>query len=184
MSHDSFEQKTAYDLTHEAAARVRARRKERKLTQAQMAKKAGMSFASYKRFEQTGRSPSALCATSLSPSAANRTSTSSSHTASTRQSRRSSMPSVRPQAISLGTPCSHFRRANSGSIPRRQPRRHTRPNAGWAVAFEYHDEWLAHGFSISIKSPSQKRLFVCRAAPPRRLFGVFDDSLPDGWGAC
>ena len=50
----SFEQKTAYDLTHEVAARVRARRKERKLTQAQMAKKAGMSFASYKRFEQTG----------------------------------------------------------------------------------------------------------------------------------
>ena len=50
----SFEQKIAYDLTHEVAARVRARRKERKLTQAQMAKKAGMSFASYKRFEQTG----------------------------------------------------------------------------------------------------------------------------------
>ncbi len=50
----SFEQKTAYDLTHEVAARVRGRRKERKLTQAQMAKKAGMSFASYKRFEQTG----------------------------------------------------------------------------------------------------------------------------------
>lgn len=50
----SFEQKTAYDLTHEVAARVRARRKESKLTQAQMAKKAGMSFASYKRFEQTG----------------------------------------------------------------------------------------------------------------------------------
>lgn len=50
----SFEQKTAYDLTHEVAARVRARRKECKLTQTQMAKKAGMSFASYKRFEQTG----------------------------------------------------------------------------------------------------------------------------------
>ena len=28
----SFEQKTAYDLTHEVAARVRGRRKERKLT--------------------------------------------------------------------------------------------------------------------------------------------------------
>ena len=51
----SFEQKTGYDLTREVAARVRARRKERKLTQAQMAKKAGMSFASYKRFEQTGQ---------------------------------------------------------------------------------------------------------------------------------
>ena len=50
----SFEQKTAYNLTHEVAARVRGRRKERKLTQAQMAKTAGMSFASYKRFEQTG----------------------------------------------------------------------------------------------------------------------------------
>lgn len=50
-----FDQKTAYDLSREVAARVRARRKERKLTQADLAKKAGMSLASYRRFEQTGR---------------------------------------------------------------------------------------------------------------------------------
>lgn len=36
------------------SARVKQRRKERGLTQAQLARKAGMSLASYKRFEQTG----------------------------------------------------------------------------------------------------------------------------------
>lgn len=51
----SLEQKTSFDIAIEVAARVRARRKERKLTQAQLAKKAGMSLASYKRFEQTGQ---------------------------------------------------------------------------------------------------------------------------------
>ncbi len=34
------------------AERVRKRRKERHLTQAELAERAGMSFASYKRFEQ------------------------------------------------------------------------------------------------------------------------------------
>lgn len=51
----SLDQKTGYDLTKELAGRVRARRKELHLTQAQMARKAGMSLGSYKRFEQTGQ---------------------------------------------------------------------------------------------------------------------------------
>lgn len=51
------------------------------------------------------------------------------------------------------------------------------------VAFEYHDEWLAHGFSISpLSLPLEKRLFVAAPRPLEGLFGVFDDSLPDGWG--
>lgn len=45
---------TAYDVIHAVADRVRKRRRERKFTQAEMAKRAGMSLASYKRFEQTG----------------------------------------------------------------------------------------------------------------------------------
>lgn len=49
-----IDQKTSYDLITQVAGRVRARRKEHKLTQEQLAKKAGMSLASYKRFEQTG----------------------------------------------------------------------------------------------------------------------------------
>ncbi len=51
----SLDQKTSFDIVNEVAARVRARRKERRLTQAQLAEKAGMSLASYKRFEQTGQ---------------------------------------------------------------------------------------------------------------------------------
>lgn len=52
------------------------------------------------------------------------------------------------------------------------------------AAFEYDGEWLADGFSISpLSLPLEKRVFV----PEDRvmfegLFGVFADSLPDGWG--
>lgn len=50
----SLDVTTAFDVTRAVAERVRLRRRERKLTQAQLAQKAGMSLASYKRFEQTG----------------------------------------------------------------------------------------------------------------------------------
>lgn len=49
-----MEQKLPSEISAEVASRVRLRRKELKLTQVQMASKAGMSLASYKRFEQTG----------------------------------------------------------------------------------------------------------------------------------
>ena len=51
----SLDQKTSYEIARDLAARVRQRRKERKLTQDQLAKRAGMSLGSYKRFEQTGQ---------------------------------------------------------------------------------------------------------------------------------
>lgn len=50
----SLDVTTANDITHAVADRVRKRRRERKFTQVEMAKRAGMSLASYKRFEQTG----------------------------------------------------------------------------------------------------------------------------------
>ena len=51
------------------------------------------------------------------------------------------------------------------------------------MAFEYADEWLANGFSISPFSlPLEKRVFVARWRPLDGVFGIFDDSLPDGWG--
>ena len=51
------------------------------------------------------------------------------------------------------------------------------------VAFEYDDEWIKNGFSISPYSlPLKKKVFF----PPNwtfdGLFGVFADSLPDEWG--
>lgn len=49
-----FEQKTSTELVREVARRVRERRKELGLTQVQLADRAGMSLASYKRFEQKG----------------------------------------------------------------------------------------------------------------------------------
>lgn len=51
------------------------------------------------------------------------------------------------------------------------------------VVFEYDDAWLTEGFSVSPFSlPLEKRVFVAPARPLDGLFGVFDDSLPDGWG--
>lgn len=50
-------------------------------------------------------------------------------------------------------------------------------------AFEYNDEWLIDGFSISPFSlPLEKRVFIPDVDPFEGLFGVFSDSLPDGWG--
>lgn len=52
------------------------------------------------------------------------------------------------------------------------------------VAFEYDNDWIADGFSISpLSLPLQKGVFVPKRYDPfEGLFGVFSDSLPDGWG--
>lgn len=51
------------------------------------------------------------------------------------------------------------------------------------AAFEYDTEWLNTGFSISPFSlPLVKKVFVPRVDPFEGLYGVFSDSLPDGWG--
>lgn len=54
------------------------------------------------------------------------------------------------------------------------------------VAFQYSDEWIKSGFSISpLSLPLNNNVFI----PPEKcrdrfagLFGVFADSLPDSWG--
>ena len=51
------------------------------------------------------------------------------------------------------------------------------------AAFEYSDEWMKEGFSISPFSvPLEKKVFMPKIDPFEGLFGVFADSLPDGWG--
>lgn len=51
------------------------------------------------------------------------------------------------------------------------------------AAFEYSDEWIQNGFSISPFSlPLEKKVFVPTKAYFGGLFGVFADSLPDAWG--
>lgn len=51
------------------------------------------------------------------------------------------------------------------------------------VAFEYDTDWLARGFSISPYSlPLEKKVFMPKLDPFEGVFGVFSDSLPDGWG--
>jgi serine/threonine-protein kinase HipA len=53
---------------------------------------------------------------------------------------------------------------------------------GLAV-FEYDAAWLKNGFSISpFYLPLQQGAFVAKRNPFQGNFGVFADSLPDGWG--
>ena len=47
-----LEQNTEPQISEAVAKRVQKRRKERHFTQAELAERAGVSFASYKRFEQ------------------------------------------------------------------------------------------------------------------------------------
>lgn len=51
------------------------------------------------------------------------------------------------------------------------------------AAFEYSEEWLENGFSISPFSLSlKKQVFLPQKDYFGGLFGVFADSLPDAWG--
>lgn len=51
------------------------------------------------------------------------------------------------------------------------------------AAFAYDKEWIESGFPVSPFSlPLEKKVFLPKADPFGGLFGVFADSLPDGWG--
>ena len=51
------------------------------------------------------------------------------------------------------------------------------------TAFEYSEAWAENGFSISPFSlPLQAGVKISKATPFDGLFGIFEDSLPDGWG--
>ncbi len=54
---------------------------------------------------------------------------------------------------------------------------------GQQCLFEYDTEWINTGFSVSpFYLPLKSGVFTARAEPFDGLFGVFNDSLPDGWG--
>ncbi len=53
----------------------------------------------------------------------------------------------------------------------------------YQTAFEYSKEWLADGFSLSPFSlPLEPGVKIAKTVPFDGLFGIFADSLPDGWG--
>lgn len=50
-------------------------------------------------------------------------------------------------------------------------------------AFQYDKEWLAHGFSISpLDLPLKPDMYISKPEPFWGNFGIFEDSLPDGYG--
>ena len=57
------------------------------------------------------------------------------------------------------------------------------PYQRYRTAFEYSEEWLRNGFSISTFSlPLKPGVKIAKPDPFEGLFGIFADSLPDGWG--
>ena len=53
----------------------------------------------------------------------------------------------------------------------------------YKIAFQYDENWLKNGFSISPFSlPLSNKIFISDKLTFDGLFGVFYDSLPDGWG--
>lgn len=50
-------------------------------------------------------------------------------------------------------------------------------------AFEYDAQWIADGFSISpLELPLKPGVFTAKPSPFGGNFGIFEDSLPDGYG--
>lgn len=50
------------------------------------------------------------------------------------------------------------------------------------IAFQYSEEWIKNGFSISPFSlPLSNKIFINKKQTFNGLYGVFWDSLPDGW---
>lgn len=53
----------------------------------------------------------------------------------------------------------------------------------YRVAFQYDSKWIQNGFSISpLSLPLNDKVHIPEIDPFDGLFGVFADSLPDGWG--
>ena len=51
------------------------------------------------------------------------------------------------------------------------------------IAFQYSKNWIKNGFSISpLSLPLVDEVFISNGQHFNGLFGVFNDSLPDGWG--
>ena len=53
----------------------------------------------------------------------------------------------------------------------------------YQTAFEYSAEWIQDGYSISPFSlPLERGVKIANITPFDGMFGIFEDSLPDGWG--
>jgi len=54
---------------------------------------------------------------------------------------------------------------------------------GGEFAFQYDDAWIRDGFSISPFSlPLTNQVYINKKTTFKGIYGVFNDSLPDGWG--
>lgn len=156
--------------------RARNKRKTLKLSQEELAKRSGVSFCSVKRFENTGE----ISLTSLLKIAVVLV-------------KKILIRCLLAKIISrcrrlLMKPRNNFRDyMNKNKMItvkyHDQIVGHLALTSEHLAAFEYDSVWLRNGFSISpFKLPLEKKVFVASREPFNGNFGVFADSLPDGWG--
>ncbi|WP_423128694.1 HipA N-terminal domain-containing protein [Gaoshiqia sp. Z1-71] len=51
------------------------------------------------------------------------------------------------------------------------------------IYFQYNSDFVSSGLNLPpIKLPFNNEISTCQKEPFEGLFGVFNDSLPDGWG--
>ena len=144
---------TCEELDKKIADRVRLIRKRRAISQEKLSKISNVSLGSIKRFETTGQI-SLLSLTKIAVAL---------NIADDLRNIFTEIPYNSIEEV-----------INVGTLAMTNERK---------AAFEYADEWLENGFSISPFSlPLEKKVCVPVKEYFNGLWGVFADSLPDAWG--
>lgn len=156
---------TAEELDMKLAQRVRNIRRRRKISQEELSRMSGVSYGSVKRFEATGKI-SLLSLTKLAMAL---------DMADELRELFTQVPYRNIQRLLMkedGTLQVLYDGKVVGNLALM---------AGRKIAFEYSEEWLETGFSISPFSlPLKEQVFIPTKEYFGGLFGVFGDSLPMG----
>ena len=154
---------TSEELDKKIAARLRLIRKRRSISQQQLAKMSNVSYGSIKRFETTGQI-SLLSLTKIATAL------------QVADELRNLLTGILRRLLMSQNKYLHvlYHNIPVGTLAMAQSR---------LVAFEYTEDWLKNGFSISPFSlPLRKEVFLPSKYYFQGLWGVFADSLPDAWG--
>lgn len=162
------------------AERVKLRRLEKGWTQNMLAAKSGVSLASYRRFESSGEM--SLRSLVMLAFALDMTDEFEAlFNSKTYQSIDDILRAGQLKQRKRGVEMDNISIIEVFISGRRIGRMALTPEG--MCGFEYDADWIQTGFSISpFYLPLKSGLIMAKRDPFGGNFGVFDDSLPDGWG--
>ncbi len=168
-------------ILKEIAGKVKERRLERNLTQKAFAKRAGVGYDAYRKFENTGEITLrnlVLCAIALND-------TDSFSDLFATKSYQNIDELLKTQGVKKRKEDQEMNEVKVIEVYMngiKVGRIALTPDA--LCAFEYDPTYLSSGESISpFNLPLKSEVFVAKRTPFYGGFGVFNDSLPDGWGS-